>query len=113
MTAPTIPAATLIVMRDRNDAPPELLMVERSAGMTFAGGAMVFPGGRIDAADEALAARYGHPDAAARIAAIRETIEESSVGGGMAPTPDPRPPPPSPRDSTTALRSPICSTHTL
>lgn len=89
MTATPIPAATLIVMRDRVGASPELLMVERSAGMTFAGGAMVFPGGRIDAADEATAASHDPPDAAARIAAIRETIEESSVAVGLSPIPDP------------------------
>ena len=89
MTAPAIPAATLIVMRDRPSAPPELLMVERSAGMAFAGGAMVFPGGRVDAADEDAAQSHTHPDAAARIAAIRETIEESSVAVGLTPTPAP------------------------
>ncbi len=89
MTAMPIPAATLVVMRDRTSAPPELLMVERSAGMAFAGGAMVFPGGRVDAADEATAASHDHPDAAARIAAIRETIEESSVAVGLTPIPDP------------------------
>lgn len=89
MIAPAIPAATLIVMRDRVGAPPQLLMVERSANMAFAGGAMVFPGGRVDAADEVLATAYGHSDAAARIAAIRETIEESAVAIGLSPTPDP------------------------
>lgn len=89
MTAPAIPAATLIVMRDRDDAPPELLMVERSPGMAFAGGAMVFPGGRIDSADVALSAGYDQSHVAARIAAIRETIEESSVAVGLTPIPDP------------------------
>jgi len=89
MIAPAIPAATLIVMRDRVGAPPQLLMVERSANMAFAGGAMVFPGGRVDAADEVIATAYGHSDAAARIAAIRETIEESAVTIGLSPTPDP------------------------
>lgn len=89
MTAPAIPAATLIVMRDRVGAPPELLMVERSATMTFAGGAMVFPGGRIDPADEAVAVGHAHADAAARIAAIRETLEESAVAVGLTPIPDP------------------------
>lgn len=88
MTAPAIPAATLIVMRDRTGAPPDLLMVERSATMAFAGGAMVFPGGRIDAADEALAERLGQPGGAS-IAAIRETIEETSVAVGLTPTPNP------------------------
>ena len=89
MTTTAISAATLIVMRDRDGTPPELLMVERSATMAFAGGAMVFPGGRVDAADEAAAAADDHPDAAARIAAIRETIEESAVAVGLTPTPDP------------------------
>ncbi len=89
MTAPAIPAATLIVMRDRAGAPPELLMVERAAKLAFAGGAMVFPGGRIDVGDEAAAAAYDTPHAAARIAAIRETIEESGVAVGLTPTPDP------------------------
>ena len=89
MTAPAIPAATLIVMRDRVGAAPELLMVERAAKLAFAGGAMVFPGGRIDAGDEVAAASHGSPDAAARIAAIRETIEESMVAVGLTPTPDP------------------------
>ena len=46
-----IPAATLVLVRDRPAGPPELLMVERAAGMAFAGGALVFPGGRIDPAD--------------------------------------------------------------
>ena len=87
MTAPAIPAATLIVMRDRPGAPPELLMVERAARLAFAGGAMVFPGGRIDAGDEAAADDMPHT--AARIAAVRETIEESSVAVGLRPTPGP------------------------
>ena len=51
MSDEPIPAATLVVVRDRADGPPELLMVERAAGMAFAGGALVFPGGRIDQAD--------------------------------------------------------------
>lgn len=89
MLNPASPAATLIVIRDRDGAPPEILMVERSAGMAFAGGAMVFPGGRVDAADEALAATHDGPDAAARIAAIRETIEETGIAVGLSPAPDP------------------------
>ena len=78
-----IPAATLIVVRDRPDGPPELLMVERSEGMAFAAGALVFPGGRIDAADAALG-----PDKAGAVAAIRETVEETAVPVGLAPVPD-------------------------
>ncbi|WP_447726545.1 NUDIX hydrolase [Sphingomonas koreensis] len=81
-----IPAATLIVMRERDGAVPELLIVERSAAMRFAGGALVFPGGRVDPGDHALAALHpGDPDdVAARIAAIRETIEEAGLAIGVA-----------------------------
>lgn len=81
-----IPAATLIVVSDRPDGPPELLMVERAEGMAFAAGAWVFPGGRIDDTDRALADRLGI-DAAA-LAAIRETVEETAVPVGLSPVPD-------------------------
>lgn len=91
--APLRPAATLIIMRDRDGAPPELLMLQRAAGMAFAGGAWVFPGGRVDAGDEAPAVGVdpvGHDgeDLAARIAAIRETIEEAGIAVGLDPLPD-------------------------
>ncbi|WP_380873455.1 NUDIX hydrolase [Sphingomonas sp. DBB INV C78] len=92
--APAIPAATLVLMRERDDLPPELLMLERAGTMAFAAGALVFPGGRIDPGDAALAANpvvVGHAvpaDAAARIAAIRETIEEVGIAIGISPAPD-------------------------
>jgi 8-oxo-dGTP pyrophosphatase MutT (NUDIX family) len=81
--APPIPAATLIVMRPGASGPPDILVVERGAAMAFAGGAIVFPGGRIDAADADLAEALGRPDDAARITAIRETVEESAVLAGV------------------------------
>jgi 8-oxo-dGTP pyrophosphatase MutT (NUDIX family) len=85
-----IPAATLILVRDVASGPPELLMVERAPGMAFAGGALVFPGGRIDPADEQLAQRLGRgSDGAARIAAIRETLEETAVPAGLRAPPRP------------------------
>ena len=87
MSDEAIPAATLIMVRDRPRGPPDLLMVERSKGMAFAAGALVFPGGRIDAADEALGAMSGC--IAAIPAAIRETVEETAVAVGLAPGPDP------------------------
>ena len=87
MTTPAIPAATLVVMRERVGAPPELLMVERTASMAFAGGAMVFPGGRIDDEDRELAASFPDPDAPFRVAAIRETLEESGIPVGIDPLP--------------------------
>ena len=84
-----IPAATLILVREQSEGgAPELLMVERAQGMAFAGGALVFPGGRIDEADQKLAAALPIDDAAARIAAIRETVEETAIPAGLAPVPD-------------------------
>ena len=88
---PPIPAATLILMRP-GPRGPELLMMERAHTMAFAAGALVFPGGRIDPDDEALAERVGGEvdHAAARIAAIRETIEETGLAPALLPMP-PRP----------------------
>jgi 8-oxo-dGTP pyrophosphatase MutT (NUDIX family) len=80
-----IPAATLVLFRD-GPSGPEHLFVERAATMVFAGGAVVFPGGRVDPGDYELAARFPHldpDDAAARIAAVRETIEEAGIAVGM------------------------------
>lgn len=82
-----IPAATLIVVRERADGPPELLMVERAQGMAFAAGALVFPGGRIDEADRQFAAALGTDGAV--VAAIRETLEETAVPVGLAAPPRP------------------------
>lgn len=82
MNEDAIPAATLVVWRDPepgDDAKPEILVVERSAKMAFAAGAIVFPGGRIDPSDRALAAALGQPDEAAKVTAIRETIEETAI----------------------------------
>jgi 8-oxo-dGTP pyrophosphatase MutT (NUDIX family) len=87
MAAQAIPAATLIVVRERSGSAPELLMVERAEGMAFAAGALVFPGGRIDQADLEAAERLEF-DAAA-IAAVRETIEETAVPVGLTPVPAP------------------------
>lgn len=85
-----IPAATLIILREAGDGPPEVLMVERAKAMVFAGGAMVFPGGRIDPGDHVLAELLGGDDeTAARIGAIRETIEEAGLPIGLAELPSP------------------------
>jgi 8-oxo-dGTP pyrophosphatase MutT (NUDIX family) len=87
MTEAATPAATLVVLREREGRPPELLMVERTARMAFAGGAMVFPGGRVDSEDRALAEAFAGPDAAFRVAAIRETVEETGIPVGIHPVP--------------------------
>ena len=88
MSDKPIPAATLIVVRDVAGEAPELLMVERAQGMAFAAGALVFPGGRIDAADRQLAGEIGVDGAA--VAAIRETVEETAIPVGLAPIPSPQ-----------------------
>jgi 8-oxo-dGTP pyrophosphatase MutT (NUDIX family) len=89
MSDDAIPAATLILVRERAGAPPEFLMVERAPGMAFAGGALVFPGGRVDAEDEAAAEHLETRHGSAAVAAIRETIEETAVPAGLAPVPSP------------------------
>ena len=81
-----IPAATLVLMREVAGGPPELLVTERTGQMAFAAGALVFPGGRIDADDHVSADLLGTD--AARVAAIRETIEETGLAPGLAPAPD-------------------------
>lgn len=82
-----IPAATVIIFRRApGGGPPQILMVIRSRSMSFAGGAAVFPGGRVDDADRELAATLGLDDieeAAHRIAAIRETLEETGLVIGL------------------------------
>ena len=90
---PPVPAATLVIFRhDPAGGAAQLLMVERSRSMKFAGGAAVFPGGRVDPADYELAARLNagelnarmpEDEAAHRIAAIRETLEETGLALGI------------------------------
>ncbi len=87
----TRPAATVLLLRD-GGAGLEVFMVRRHHMMGFAGDAVVFPGGRIDATDHALALRTdlvpreaagdegGDTGAiASRIGALRETFEESGI----------------------------------
>ena len=87
---PATPAATMVIFRHaREGGAPQLLMVQRAKEMRFAGGAAVFPGGRVDEADRTLAMQLGalDPDAideqAARIAAVRETLEETGLAVGF------------------------------
>jgi len=88
-----IPAATVVIFRRAAaGAPPELLMVTRSRNMSFAGGMAVFPGGRVDQADYDLAKSLGsdlpEDEAAHRVAAIRETLEETGLAIGLKGTVD-------------------------
>lgn len=78
------PAATVVIFRHAaGGGPAEVLMVQRAKEMRFAGGAAVFPGGRIDPADRTLAgdlAAGEDPDViAAKIAGVRETLEETGL----------------------------------
>ncbi|MEL0081448.1 MAG: NUDIX domain-containing protein [Gammaproteobacteria bacterium] len=72
-----IPSATVVVVRDVGDD-LQALLLQRNSTLTFAPGAWVFPGGRIDPAD--------YPDdnreeilSAALCAASREAEEEAGL----------------------------------
>lgn len=82
-----IPAATLVIMRPaESDGPDEILLVKRASSMVFAAGAIVFPGGRIDPDDHVVAQQHGYSagdmDGAARVACVRETLEETGLSVG-------------------------------
>ena len=89
--APPLPAATVVLMRER-DARLEVFMMRRAASMAFAPGMYVFPGGRLDEADahaevaeypvDADAGRASTDPAGMRAlvaCAIREVREETGV----------------------------------
>lgn len=67
------PAATVLLLRDGAQG-MEVFMVVRHDAIAFAGGALVFPGGRVDDADHEFAG--ANP---CHVAAIRETFEECGV----------------------------------
>ncbi len=82
------PAATVIIVRDTEDGQAiEVLMTERHGNLSFAAGALVFPGGLVEEGDRsaALQARCQSPgrtdpeQIAHRLAAIRETFEETGL----------------------------------
>jgi 8-oxo-dGTP pyrophosphatase MutT (NUDIX family) len=89
------PAATVVLLRE-GPGGPEAYLQQRPAGMGFAGGLWVFPGGGVDEADRdpALDARWAGPAPAAWaerlglpvdqarghvVAACRETLEEAGL----------------------------------
>ena len=72
-------AATVLMVRDGGSG-LEVFMVKRHRQIEFASGALVFPGGAVDPGDgEIAAARFDDRERAMRIAAVRETFEESGV----------------------------------
>ena len=95
---PIRPAATVVVLRPGTLQPDafEVLMVRRNRSIAFMGGAYVFPGGRVDDGDAVSAtdepvgvearewvARCAElpraTEAAFRVAAIRELLEEAGL----------------------------------
>ena len=74
------PAATVVLLRDGPQG-VEVFMVRRHHQIDFAGGALVFPGGKVAPDDEQLARKWAPDDplAAFRVAAIRELFEESGL----------------------------------
>jgi 8-oxo-dGTP pyrophosphatase MutT (NUDIX family) len=95
-TTPPVDASTILLVRDTDAGELEVFMLERHLESDFAGGAYVFPGGKLDAADRTLPAdRWAGADPAAwavrlgveepadalglMVAAIRETFEEAGV----------------------------------
>src|SRR5271155_222890 len=83
------PAATVLLVRDGPDG-LQVFMVVRHHKIDFASGALVFPGGKVDPEDYALAG--DDAEKASRVAAVRETFEECGVllarprGGGALAT---------------------------
>lgn len=95
-----VAAATVVLLRDggpRGDEHLEVLLLERHLDSDFAGGALVFPGGKVDDADRSLeASRWTTSASLTRwrerlgaatdedalgllVAAVRETFEEAGV----------------------------------
>lgn len=68
-------AATVILLRDATEGLHTLLL-RRNSRLGFAGGAWVFPGGRVEPEEVAAAA---DAVSAARLAAARETLEEAQL----------------------------------
>jgi 8-oxo-dGTP pyrophosphatase MutT (NUDIX family) len=82
--APARPAATVVILRDGGQG-LEAFMVVRHRAIDFAGGALVFPGGKVDRGDAdpgwgALAPVAAAPPARSLyVAAARESFEEAGL----------------------------------
>ena len=81
-------ASTILLLRDGAAKEVEVFMMVRHHQIEFNSGALVFPGGSVDAGDNEIVARsdlYSGGDGLSeaergfRIAAIRETFEESGI----------------------------------
>jgi 8-oxo-dGTP pyrophosphatase MutT (NUDIX family) len=93
-TSASRPASTILLLRDGEKADGtgrgevEVFMMVRHHQIEFNSGALVFPGGSVDAGDNEIVARSDlysggegltESDRGFRIAAIRETFEESGI----------------------------------
>ena len=95
VTTPPRDAATVVMLRDAPEG-LEVFLLQRHGASDVLGGAYVFPGGKIDAADAELIAQLDQPVAALQaalgeaqtpadlaascyVAALREAFEESGV----------------------------------
>jgi len=76
VTAPDVPAATVVPLRD-GPGGLEVLMLRRNSKLAF-GGMWVFPGGRVDPGD-APGAGDDDEQAIAQRAAAREAVEEAGI----------------------------------
>ena len=75
---PPVPAATAVLLRD-SPRGVEVLLLRRNPEVPVMGGMWVFPGGRVDDEDRAAAANPADRYEVARLAAARETREESGL----------------------------------
>ncbi len=71
-----VPSASILLVRDTKSG-LEVLMQERPKTMSFAPGAYVFPGGKMDSVDKNYPSDM--EDSALRVSAIRELYEEAGV----------------------------------
>lgn len=88
--APVLPrdAAVAVLVRPGEDG-PEVFWLRREATLSFAAGFYAFPGGRVDAADTAVAVEGASGEEATfRAAAARELFEETGVLLARGPTPE-------------------------
>src|ERR1700727_2244494 len=87
-TAAARPASTILLLRDGAKGEIEVFMMVRHHEIEFSSGALVFPGGSVDASDRDIIARpelytggegCDPAELSFKIAAVRETFEESGI----------------------------------